>query len=640
MKYYGIALPIDIFSIFTYQAPDDMELKIGSVVRVPLQSREVVGVVIKEANPFKGAKAIKERILDIPQNLFKLAEWVSDYYLCPPGIVFSFLLSPYMKRVIRVQDYPIETESIELNNAQEDAYKRIREAVLKKRFETFLLFGVTGSGKTEIYLRIMEDILKEGKSILYLVPEISMVPQVLERVRKRFGIGEPYHSKLSKGKRYSYWMNALEGNLKIGVGSRMSIFSPFPDLGLIIIDEEHSESYKQEDPKPRFSARDVAVMRGAIEGIPVILGSATPSVESFYNAETGKYVFLELPERVKDWAMPEVEIVNPGNSIFSEEMDKAISETIKQKDMPRVILFLNRRGYAPYPRCFNCDWTARCPNCDITLTLHKTTDSLICHHCGYKTERLNICPNCGKEIAYMGWGTERIEEEIRIKFKGYKVQRMDTDAISRRHEHERIYDELKRGEIQILLGTQMVTKGLDLPDIGLVGVISADIALNLPDFRATERAFQLLSQVAGRAGRGGKGRVIIQSNNPNHYAIRLAKTHDYKAFYKEEIQFRKSADYPPFLRLARILILSKEEKKARETADKVTERLKKSKQRKSFKILGPVSCPIGKIDKNYRYHILLKSKKEYLLQRELKRFYSLKEPGVRISYEIDPVNML
>jgi len=640
MRYYDIAVPIDKFRNFTYKAREEMDLRKGSVVCVPFQTKTLVGVVMGVAKSYTNAKEVKEKIMDLPLNLYRLALWVSSYYLCPPGIVFSFILPPFKKKVHKIEEYQVSTKFLKLNKFQEKAYNSTKKAIDMSYHKTFLLFGVTGSGKTEVYFRVMDDVLMKGKSILYLVPEISVIPQVLERVRERFGMGEEYHYKLSKGKKYSYWMNAFEGKLKIGIGSRMSIFSPFSDLGLIIVDEEHSDSYKQEEPKPRFSARDVAVMRGAIEGIPVILGSATPSIESFYNAKKGKYVFLELPKRVKGQAMPEVLIVDPGRNIFSKEMDKAIKETVNQKDMPRVILFLNRRGYAPYGKCYSCGWSARCLNCDISLTYHKATNTLICHHCGYKMDKVINCPRCGKEVAYFGWGTQRIEEEIKAKYRDYKVQRMDTDSISRRHDHERIYNGLKRGEIQILLGTQMVTKGLDLPDIGLVGVIQADTAINLPDFRASERTFQLLSQVAGRAGRGGKGKVIIQSNNPNHYAIRFAKEHNYEGFYEKEREFRKSAKYPPFVNLARILIQSKKEEKAIKTAEKIKRKLQESNKRDSFTILGPVSCPIGRIEKNYRYHILLKSEEEYLLQRLLKELYSLRISGIRISFEIDPVNML
>jgi len=640
MKYYDIAVPIDKYSNFTYIAGDKMALRKGSVVHVSFQRRTIVGVVMGEAKPFKGAKEVKGKILDLPLNLLELGLWVSRYYLCPPGIVFSFMLPPFMKRVNMVGEYQIKMELLKLTPAQSKAYQRIKEAVTGKHFETFLLLGVTGSGKTEVYLRVMEDILREGKSLLYLVPEIAMIPQVLERVRNRFGMGETYHYKLGRGKRYSYWINALKGSLKIGIGSRMSIFSPFLNLGLIIVDEEHSDSYRQEEPKPRFSARDVAVMRGAMEGIPVILGSATPSIESLYNTKVGKYELLKLPERVGGWAMPEIEVVNPGRNIFSKEIETAIEETVKRKEMSRVILFLNRRGYAPYGKCYSCGYTIHCPNCDIALTLHKATDSLICHHCGYSMERLLECPKCGKRLVYLGWGTERIEEEIKARYRDFNVQRMDTDSISRRHDHERIYDELRSGEIEILLGTQMVTKGLDLPDVGLVGVVSADTAINFPDFRASERTFQLLSQVAGRAGRRGKGRVIIQSNNPDHYAIRFAKEHDYEGFYSQEIEFRRSAKYPPFVNLARILIQSKDEDKAIKASERIKRKLESSKRKATFNILGPVPCPIGRIGRNYRYHILLKSEEEYLLQRALKKLYSEKVSGVRISFEIDPANML
>jgi primosomal protein N' (replication factor Y) len=640
MKYFNVAVPIDKFSLFTYKGKENLELKKGSVVRIPFRNKILKGVIIDEGKYFKGAKEIHEKILDLPLDLFELCQWVSRYYVCPIGLVFSFCLPPIMKKVKIFKEYPLKKSTIKLNKAQNKAYKTIMKAIKDEKFETFLLFGVTGSGKTEIYLQLMEHVIDKGKSVLYLTPEISMIPQVIERIRDRFGTGESYNYKSSRGMRYSYWINALNGNLKIGVGSRMSVFSPFKNLGLIIVDEEHSDSYRQDDLKPRFSGRDVAVMRGKIGNFPVILGSATPSIESFYNSEKGKYKLLELPKRVKGIDLPEVKVVNPEGELFSEDMEKEIENTLNREKSSRVILFLNRRGYAPYGKCYNCGWVARCRNCDISLTLHKKTNTLICHHCGYRTKKIENCPICGKKIFYVGWGTQRIEEEIEKKCSGYKIKRMDTDSISGRHTHEEIYNKLKKGEIQILLGTQLVTKGLDLPDIGFVGVISADTALNFPDFRATEKTFQLLSQVAGRAGRGEKGKVLIQSSNPNHYAIKSASAHNYRDFYKEEIKFRESANYPPFSKLARITIRSKEIKKAENASVKIKKTIESMAEAKKITILGPVVCPIGKIEKYFRFHMLMKFKQGPVLQKILRKLYTKKIPGVKISLEIDPVNML
>jgi primosomal protein N' (replication factor Y) len=640
MKYYNVAVAIDKFCLFTYKGKKDLNLQKGSVVRIPFRNKKLEGVVIEEGKYFKGAKEIHEKILDLPQELFELCQWVSRYYVCPLGLVFSFCLPPIMKKIKIFKEYKKKKSTIKLNPSQKKAYKRILEAIKKEKFETFLLLGVTGSGKTEIYLQLMEHVIDKGKSVLYLTPEISMIPQVLERVRDRFGIGESYNYKSSRGMRYSYWIHALNGNLKIGVGSRMSVFSPFKKLGLIIVDEEHSDSFRQDDIKPRFSGRDVAVMRGKIGNFPVILGSATPSVESFYNSEKGKYKLLELPTRVKGMELPEVEIVNPEGKLFSEAMERGIEDALNREKPSRVILFLNRRGYAPYGKCYNCDWIARCRHCDISLTFHKKSNTLICHHCGYQSKKIENCPVCGKEIFYLGWGTERIEEEIEKKYKEYCIGRMDTDSISGRHTHEELYCKLKNGEIQILLGTQMVTKGLDLPDIGFVGVISADTALNFPDFRATEKTFQLLSQVAGRAGRGRKGKVLIQSSNPNHYAIKSASNHNYRDFYNEEIKFRKSANYPPFTKLARIIIKSREIEKVENISGKLKKTIENMPEAKEVTILGPVICPIGKIEKHFRFHLLLKSEKGFLLQGILRKLYNQNISGVKISLEIDPVNML
>ena len=357
-------------------------------------------------------------------------------------------------------------------------------------------------------------------------------------------------------------------------------------------------------------------------------------------SEKEKYKLLELPERVKSLDLPEVQVINSKGKPFSEEMEREIKNTLEGKNPSRVILFLNRRGYAPFARCYNCGWTARCEDCDISLTFHKQVNILICHQCGNKQSKPENCPNCGKEISYLGWGTEKIEEEIEKKYKDFRIKRMDTDSTSGRHSHEEIYNKLKKGEIEILLGTQMVTKGLDFPDIGFVGVISADTSLNLPDFRATEKTFQLLSQVAGRAGRGREGKVLIQSSNPNHYAIKSASEHKYLDFYKEEIKFREEANYPPFTRLARILIKSKDFKKTEQTAAQIKGIIAKMNKEKEVSILGPVICPIGRIEKYYRFHILLKSKKVHILNNILLKLYEKKFKNTKISLEIDPINML
>jgi primosomal protein N' (replication factor Y) len=640
MKYYQVAVPIDKFCSFTYKGKKNLNLNKGSVVQVPFRNKKLYGVVTEEGKYFKGAKEILEKVIDLPEDLFELCNWVSKYYVCPLGIVFSFCLPPIMKKVKVFEKYPKKKTIIKLNSYQNNAYKTIKKGIDDEEFVTFLLFGVTGSGKTEIYLRLMQNILNKDKSILYLTPEISMIPQIIERIRERFGAGELYHYKLSKGMRYSYWMSALNGSLKIGVGSRMSVFSPFKNLGLIIVDEEHSDSYRQDDLKPRFSGRDVAVMRGKIGGFPVVLGSATPSVESFYNAKKDKYHLLELPERVKGLDLPKVQIVNPKGKLFSEKMERGIENTLKGKKSSRVILFLNRRGYAPYAKCYNCGWVAHCKDCDIALTYHKKENILICHHCGSKQSKPENCPNCGKEVSYLGWGTEKIEEEIEKKYRNYKIKRMDTDSTTSRHSHEEIYTELKKGEIEILLGTQMVTKGLDFPDIGFVGVISADTSLNFPDFRATEKTFQLLSQVAGRAGRGKEGKVLIQSSNPEHFAIKSSSEHNYLNFYRKEIAFRKEAIYPPFIKLARIVVKAKDFKTAEKAAENLKDRILKMNEKKVITILGPVECPIGKIEKYYRFHILLKSKKGYILNNILRKLYGKKVKDTKISLEIDPINML
>ncbi len=487
----------------------------------------------------------------------------------------------------------------------------------------FLLHGVTGSGKTEIYFKAAAEVLRQGRQVLYLVPEIALTPQTLERARLRFGDQVALlHSNMSDGERYDQWFNIKNRKANLILGARSALFAPFENLGLIIVDEEHESSYKQEET-PRYHTRSVVEKLAGLTGAKVIFGSATPSLESFYAAQNGKYCYLGLKERFNQKPLPQVSIVDmreelrQGNkNILSNSLYEAIGLAVSQRE--QVILLLNRRGYSTFVLCRDCGYTLTCPDCDVSLTYHLSEKVLRCHYCGYRQPVPNLCPKCqSSRIRYFGNGTQKLEEELVKFFPEAKMIRMDVDSTSRKGTHQRIYQGLTSGEVDILLGTQMVAKGLDLPRVTLVGVISADSTLNIPDFRAAERTFQLLTQVAGRAGRGEKsGRVIFQTYNPEHYSLQLAKEHDYLGFYQAEIERRRELQYPPFAEFVKIAFSGISQEKVSQAAETFAKiirglLLKASSQvneeLKLVELMGPAPALIPKIESKFRWQLLLKS---------------------------------
>ncbi len=486
----------------------------------------------------------------------------------------------------------------------------------------FLLHGVTGSGKTEIYLKAATEAISQGQQVLYLVPEIALTPQTLERTRLRFGDQVALlHSNMSDGERYDQWFNIKNRKANLILGARSALFAPFEKLGLIIVDEEHESSYKQEET-PRYHTRTVVEKLAELTGAKVIFGSATPSMESFYAAQTGKFCYLGLKERFNQKPLPQVSVIDMreelrrGNkNILSNSLYEAINQAVSQRE--QVILLLNRRGYSTFILCRDCGYTLTCPDCDVSLTYHLTEKALRCHYCDYRQPVPNLCPKCqSSRIRYFGNGTQKLEEELAKSFPQAKLVRMDVDSTSRKGSHHRIYQELTSGEVDILLGTQMVAKGLDLPRVTLVGVISADSTLNIPDFRAAERTFQLLTQVAGRAGRGEKsGWVIFQTYNPNHYSLQFAKDHDYLGFYQAEIERRRELNYPPFSEFVKIAFTGLNPEKVREAAEVfaligqklITEITGESDEGpKMLEIMGPAPALIPKIESKYRWQLLIK----------------------------------
>ncbi|MBC1997771.1 primosomal protein N' [Listeria marthii] len=536
-----------------------------------------------------------------------------------------------------------KSESLELLPNQQTACEKINAA---KEQETFLIHGVTGSGKTEIYLQTIEAKLKEGKEAIVLVPEISLTPQMVERFKSRFGSEVAVlHSALSSGEKYDEWRKIERKEARVVVGARSAVFAPFENLGIIIIDEEHEASYKQED-NPRYHARDVAIWRATKYQCPVVLGSATPSLESFARAKKGVYTLIELPSRVNDRAMPEVNVVDMREELrkenrteFSTELLEKIKDRIAKKE--QTVLMLNRRGYSSFVMCRDCGYVVECPNCDISLTYHQSSNQMKCHYCGHEERVPQQCPSCeGEHIRYFGTGTQKVEESLTKLIPEARVIRMDVDTTRTKGAHEKLLNSFRNHEADILLGTQMIAKGLDFPDITLVGVLNADTMLHLPDFRASERTFQLLTQVSGRAGRHERtGEVVVQSYNPEHYSIEFAKKHDFIGFYNHEMQLRKMGSYPPFYYLTMINVSDENEMKAIRTIQEMAQFLR-GKLGPDAVILGPVPSTITRIKNKYRYQCIIKYKIEPNLKKELKtlitHYQKDQQKGLTITIDVQP----
>lgn len=536
-----------------------------------------------------------------------------------------------------------KSEALTLLPDQQTACEKIIEA---RKQETFLIHGVTGSGKTEIYLQTIEAKLKEGKEAIVLVPEISLTPQMVERFKSRFGSEVAVlHSALSSGEKYDEWRKIERKEARVVVGARSAVFAPFENLGIIIIDEEHEASYKQED-NPRYHARDVAIWRAMKYQCPVVLGSATPSLESFARAKKGVYTLIELPSRVNDRAMPEVNVVDMREELrkenrteFSTELLEKIKDRIAKKE--QTVLMLNRRGYSSFVMCRDCGYVVECPNCDISQTYHQASNKMKCHYCGHEEAVPKKCPSCECEhIRYFGTGTQKVEESLTKLIPEARVIRMDVDTTRTKGAHEKLLRSFRNHEADILLGTQMIAKGLDFPDITLVGVLNADTMLHLPDFRASERTFQLLTQVSGRAGRHERtGEVVVQSYNPEHYSIEFAKKHDFIGFYHHEMQLRKMGAYPPFYYLTMINVSDENEMKAIRTIQEMVNFLR-GKLGPEAVILGPVPSTIARIKNKYRYQCIIKYKIEPNLKQELKtlitHYQKDQQKGLTINIDVQP----
>lgn len=546
-----------------------------------------------------------------------------------------------------LQDVPIPEQ---LTDEQVAALNPIEKSIEHEYQETFLLHGVTGSGKTEVYLRAIEKVLAKGKDAIVLVPEISLTPQMTARFKERFGeLVAVLHSALSAGEKYDEWRKIHRGEVKVVVGARSAIFAPFENIGIIILDEEHESTYKQEET-PRYHARDVAIKRSEYYQCPVVLGSATPSLESYARATKNVYTLLTLKNRAKSQQLPTVEIVDmreqlkAGNrSMFSIPLAEAIRTRLERKE--QMVLFLNRRGFSSFVLCRDCGTTVECPNCDISLTYHRASELLKCHYCGHEERVPTICPECESEhIRFFGTGTQKVEEEILKLFPTARIIRMDIDTTSRKGSHERLLKQFSEGEADILLGTQMIAKGLDFPNITLVGVLAADTTLHLADFRAAERTFQLLTQVSGRAGRHElPGEVFIQTYSPEHYAIELAKDQHYEPFYKMEMASRGQFGYPPFYFFTLIQFSHENVLKVSEFAKRATDFLQANLSEGTM-IIGPTAAAISRVNNRYRYQCLIKYKREEKLTETLQQLIKMYrsdwiKSGLLMTVDVDPMSI-
>lgn len=621
----------------------------------------------------KGAKAKKKKVIVLknedlsniknPDGYKKIVEFfkTNSGKYTKSELINEHSISQYkLNKLIENEVLSIEEESVFRYNDRvynKDSAKTLtieQENIIREYINSddkmFLLKGVTGSGKTEVYMKLVERVLLEEKSAIILVPEIALTPQMIERFKGRFGVNVAlFHSKLSDGERFDEWFRVKEGKSKVIVGARSAIFLPAKNLGLIIIDEEHENTYKSEQ-NPKYQTKEVAEYLSELKGCKVILGSATPSIETYYRALTGEMKLLELNSRVDNKAMPPMKVIDMRNelkggnkSLFSRELFIAIQERLKRKE--QIILFLNRRGFSTFVSCRSCGYVFKCDECDISMTYHKN-GLLICHYCGKTKREPRECPKChSKYVKFFGAGTQRVEEEVKKYFNNAGILRMDVDTTRDKHSYERIYNTFKNGEADILIGTQMVSKGLDFKNVTLVGILAADMSINIPDYRAAERTFQIITQVAGRAGRGDKqGEVLIQTYTPQHYSLQYAVNYDYEGFYEKEFTVRAMMKYPPFGKLLLINGTSKKEELLKNFMHKITMMIKPLVEScLDIEILGPIPCMISKLKENYRWQIVIKGEFDSYFSKNIKEILYDENKNVyndiRISMDINPNNL-
>ncbi len=571
------------------------------------------------------------------------------------AVVNTLIKHEYLELVEqKIERDPLKNKQVEkstkysLTEEQKKAFEAIQKASKENRFEEFLLFGITGSGKTEIYLQTIEEVIQKGKTAIVLVPEISLTPQIIERFIARFGKESiaVLHSKLSIGERHDEWIKIKEGKAKIVIGARSAIFAPIQNLGIIIIDEEHDSSYQSES-SPKYQAKEIARKLAKQNQIPLVLGSATPDLTTYQNALNKQTTLLTLSQRANQAHLPKVEIIDlkqelaEGNhSMLSRELYQSIEQNINDKN--QTILFLNRRGFSTFIMCRDCGYTVKCKNCNISMTYHRKENKLKCHYCGQESPVVTICPECGSQkIRYFGTGTQKLEEEIHKQFPSASTIRMDIDTVSKKNSHEKILSDFQEKQMDILIGTQMVVKGHHFPKVTLVGVIAADSSLGIDDYRANERTFQILTQVAGRAGREAlPGKVIIQTYNPDHFSIQAAQKQDYQTFFETEIALRNQLKYPPFCDIIVIGISSSEEEKNQKIGNWIYQKLLNLLPKSEYAIFKPMPAPIDKIQNRYRWRIILKGNMNQQTNEQLNKLMEIitqkNQKDIRVTIDVNP----
>ncbi len=671
MYKYALVL-VDVAALgtktFSYLIPDEFKdkIKIGQALSVPFgPKRKVKGYLVGFSNYLEeGIKAKyiddileSEPLFDI--NYLRLLEWVANYYFCDIATVLKTALpqkffeknvknyrKPKKENIALIEDKRLEHK---LSPEQQKVYEEIKHV----NAQNSLLYGITGSGKTEVYFKLIEDAIKENKNVLFLAPEIALVSQLTMRTISRFGTDSVaiWHSSISEAEKYKVWQKLKNNEIKILFGARSAVFAPISNLGLIIIDEEHDTSYKQTMPNPRYHAKLVARKLAQLYGAKIISGSATPDIESFWEAQNTNSLF-ELKNRYNNAKLPDVSIIDmkserqDGNlGIFSRTLIEKTKQTVERGE--QVIFLINRRGFSTYTQCMECGEVLECKKCAIPLIYHSQTNSWRCHYCGYET-KIAKCEKCGsEELENFGTGSQRVEEIAKKIFENLRIARLDSDSLNKKNEHIEILQKFQQGQIDILIGTQMIAKGLDNPNVTLVGVINADLSFNLPDYRSSERGFSLLTQVAGRSGRGEhKGKVIFQTYNPDNLFLQKAKEQDYLSFFEKEKELRQEYDYPPYSKLIRIIISSSENYMAEhagvEIALHLENYIKKLSLDERIITLGPVPCVIGKIRGEYRYNILIKNKLEQkghdIVLGFLRRI-SLNN-NIKMTVDVDPSDIL
>ncbi|MBI4227225.1 MAG: primosomal protein N' [Candidatus Omnitrophica bacterium] len=664
-RYAEVALDMPMAHALSYRIPSSLQGRVaaGQRVLVPLRGASTIGCVVRltATSRIRGIKPIRQLIDDQPivsADLLQLSEWIARTYCASHGEALFAMLPGPLRRGRRPPP-AVAAEGAEMSRAspseprvpplaltaqQTAAVQRLRETLTAGRHEVFLLHGVTGSGKTEVYLHAIQQLLAQGGDSIVLVPEIALTPQTLERFTSRFGAAQVavLHSHLRTSQRLAEWSRIAHGLAHVVIGARSALFAPVRQLGLIVLDEEQENTYKQEDT-PRYHAREAAIERARLAGAAVILGSATPSLEAYSRAQEGRYTLLTLTERIDRQPMPVVELVDlrrlpsrGGRPVLSPPLETALEHTLA--DRQQAILFLNRRGFSTFIQCRGCGTVARCPRCQVSLTFHQAANQLVCHHCRHCEPVPNICPSCrGRYVRFRGTGTQRVENELARRFPAARIARMDTDTMRPRDSHEIVLTRFRRREVDILVGTQMVAKGHDFPQVTLIGVVNADTALHLPDFRAAERTFDLLTQVAGRAGRGTlPGRVIVQTALADHPAIVHASHHDYDGFYREELRHRRALKLPPVAALAQLTIRARVEDHARTAADMLLRQLQ-AVRRPAAILLGPSPSPLYRLRGQYRWQIMLSARTLEQLLARLAPVRALRRIGrARLTIDVDP----